>query len=62
MQLRLGENMSKYELGRDLQELRSRIERLESGYDCHETFDRPHESPWRPGSRPGRYERPAGFP
>jgi hypothetical protein len=57
MQLRLGENMSKYELGRDLQELRSRLDRLEQ--DCGHYHEKPDQSPWRP-EHPGLYGKPAG--
>lgn len=52
--------MSDYELGRDLQELRSRLERLEHGCDCQGYHGRPHESPWQLG-RPGRYAEAAGL-
>jgi hypothetical protein len=52
--------MGEYEVGRDLQELRSRIERLEHGCDHHSHREGPHDAPWRPG-RPGRYGESAGF-
>ncbi|HVY52091.1 hypothetical protein FRZ61_24570 [Hypericibacter adhaerens] len=57
--------MSDYELGRDLQDLRSRLERLEHGCDCHGRHGPGHHGrPEQPSAWPGRpvpYEPSAGF-